>query len=107
MAEDAHASPEGRVMFGADMICLDKRNSNITNHWAYYRITGIGNVDIAACRITSPELRDIDPPIVTPGNVGLAAAYDNIKTLLWKQWQIKHDTDNVIGLVFRLPQKPA
>lgn len=102
MAED---SPGNKVLFDADLIFLDKRNSNVTNHWVYYRITPIAGADIETCRVTFPDCKDIDTPIVTPLNVGLAAAYDNIKTLALKQWQVNHDENNIIGMIVRLPKK--
>jgi hypothetical protein len=83
----------------ADAIFLDKRNSGLTSNWVYYRVTGIGNVDIEICRVTFPDCKDVGVPIVAPGDVELPAAHDNIKTVLLNQWQVNHDTGNIIGVV--------
>lgn len=61
------------------LIYLDKRgNENMTSAWEYYRVGPTGVDTIQICRVTFPEFRDKGAPIDTPGNVGLAAAYDNV-----------------------------
>lgn len=80
-----------------DMIFLDKRVSNCTGDWTYYRLTPIGDT-IQACRVKFPSLEDIEPVVDTPGNVGLAAAYENISQLVKKQWNVERDRSELIGV---------
>jgi len=67
--------------------------------WAHYRITsvtGLGNPSgtegstIQACRVTWPELKDIQPPTDSPGLVALAVAYAKVNSAL-QQWNINRE----------------
>jgi hypothetical protein len=80
-----------------DLIFLDKRGSNQTWDWTYYRVSSIGET-IQACRVKFPGLEDIEPVIDTPGNVGLAAAYANISKLIQAQWNVDRDRSELIGV---------
>lgn len=64
-----------------DLIFLDKRDSNATWDWKYYRVTGLEDA-IEVCVVEFPGLTDTDIVVSTPGNVGLAAAYDNVAKVL-------------------------
>ncbi len=84
-------------MFNIDMIFLDKRNSNQTWDWSYYRITPVGE-NIEICPITFPALDDSEVPVQTPLIVGLAIAYEKSKELLKNQWNIDRDRSELIGI---------
>lgn len=80
-----------------DLIFLDKRGSNHTWDWTYYRLTSIGET-IQTCQVKFPSFEDMGPVIDTPGNVGLAAAYVNISKLVKKQWNVDRGRSELIGV---------
>lgn len=80
-----------------DLIFLDKRGSNFTADWTYYRLTSIGDT-VQACRVKFPSLQDIESVIDTPGNAGLAAAYQNISQLIQTQWDVGRGRSELIGV---------
>jgi hypothetical protein len=80
-----------------DLIFPDKRGSNQTWDWMYYRLSSVGET-IQACRVKFPGLEDIEPVIDTPGNVGLPVAYANISKLIKAQWNVDRDRSELIGV---------
>lgn len=82
------------------LIYLDKRGDDDTNtgSWEYFRIGPSGVDTIEVCRVRFPSFEDKGDPIATPGNVGLAAAYDNVNWLLLKQWDVERERSILIGI---------
>jgi hypothetical protein len=94
-----------------DAIYLNKRGSDATNNWAYYRITSIGGEDndpIEACLVSWPAFQDVDSladestaRVWTPGITGLRIARSTLKEFLRNKWGIEHEDSTVIGLIIR------
>ena len=90
-------------------IYLDKRGSNLDNNWTCYRITSEGEEGdpIELCMVRWPTFEDIDE-IVSPdsavvvnlGDTGYTSAYDNFVKVLKKKWNIDHDDDKLIGVIW-------
>lgn len=94
-----------------DTIFLNKRGDDLTNNWAYYRLTSIRGRDndpIEACLVSWPTFRDIDSlgdestaSVWTPGITGLRVAHVTMKEFLKNKWDIDHSDSTVIGLIIR------
>jgi hypothetical protein len=94
-----------------DTIFLNKRGDDLTNNWAYYRLTNIGgqnNDPIEACLVSWPAFKDIDSlpdentaSVWTPGITGLLVAHVTVKEILKNKWGIDHADSTVIGLIVR------
>ena len=98
-----------------DMIWLNKRGSDHTSDWAYYRFTSLGKDGdmISACQVEWPSLKDIDELgdadkaiVSTPGLTGFAIAFPTMVSLLQNKWNIDHKHSIVIGLIARQPEVP-
>jgi hypothetical protein len=94
-----------------DTIFLNKRGDDLTNNWAYYRLTSIGgqnNDPIEACLVSWPTFQDINSladertaSVWTPGITGLRVAHVTMKEFLQNKWGVDHTDSTVIGLILR------
>jgi hypothetical protein len=94
-----------------DTIYLNKRGDELTDNWAYYRLTSIGGKDndpIEACLVSWPKFKDFDSSgdertakVWTPGITGLRLAQPTMKELLKNKWGIEHTDSTLIGLIVR------
>lgn len=91
-----------------DSIWLNKRGSNHTSDWAYYRFTSLGNEGdmISACQVEWPSFKDIDEigdpdkaVVSTPYLTGMASAYSTMISLLANKWNIHHEESMIIGFI--------
>ena len=87
-------------MTTVDLYYVDKRNSNVTNNWKYYRVTSVGKISIETCEVEFPSLKDKGAPTQHPWIVGLAAAHE-IKGRHLKTLGIRQDSAILIGLVVK------
>lgn len=65
-----------------DLLFLDRRDSNSTSDWIYYRITPIAQTHIETCEVTFPKFEDKGLPTQTPFVVGLARVPEITQALL-------------------------
>ena len=84
-----------------DLIYVDKRDSNWTNEWKYYRVTPIAKTNIEVCEVDFPTLLDRCVAPQTPGIVVLEAAHRINVKLLAKNYGIVHEQAVLIGVRWR------
>jgi hypothetical protein len=83
-----------------DLYYLDKRDSDLTNDWKYFRVTAIEQMHIEVCEVEFPTLTDKGVATDHAWIVGLASAYD-IKGKHLKSLGIDQDRAIIIGMVVR------
>jgi len=92
-----------------DSIYLNKRGSQNTGNWAYYRFTSLGKQGdmISVCQVEWPSFKDIDEigdtdkaVVSTPGLTGMAHAYPTMISLLKDKWNIDHEQSIIIGFIW-------
>jgi hypothetical protein len=81
-----------------DTIFLNKRGDDLTNNWAYCRLTSIGgqnNDPTEACLVIWPAFKDINSlanekatSVWTPGITGLHVAHVTMKEFLMSKWAL-------------------
>jgi hypothetical protein len=96
-----------------DLIWLDKfgdDDDNDTSKWKYYRSSSRGEDQdpIEVALVTFPSLEDIDfvgdvlsARVTTPGETGMATAWDRVGRVLHNKWGIERERSILIGIRVR------
>ena len=87
-------------MLNADLIWLDKQNTNVTSDWKYYRTTTDGdNIEIS--QVTFPDFVDFGIRVQTPCIVGNVTAPQTSEEVLKNQFNIDRNRSILIGMRVR------
>ena len=81
-----------------DLFYVDKKSSDWTNEWKYYRVSSVYGISIETCELDFPSLKDRGVPTQHPWIIGLASAHD-IKGKHLSTLGIDQDRAVLIGMV--------